>query len=133
MSVLAGLGKFFGGKAAGGVGKLAISLRQAIKGKELDPNEVLAVVKIQGEINKLEAAHHSLYVAGWRPSIGYICGIALLFNYVLRPLLNWVLLLIPREIPALPSMDMGELTPILMGLLGLGVMRTVEKLKKRDK
>ena len=77
--------------------------------------------KGQLEVNKTEAAHKSLFVAGWRPAIGWICGMALLYSTILAPILGiWF---------TVPPVDSALLTSVLMGMLGLGAMRTVEKSK----
>lgn len=73
----------------------------------------------QLEINKVEAAHKSLFVAGWRPFIGWVAGIGLLYNVLLSPILDiWF---------DVPEVDPAILTSTLMGMLGLGAMRTYEK------
>tara|TARA_R110002167_G_scaffold51928_1_gene150287 strand:- start:17 stop:394 length:378 start_codon:yes stop_codon:yes gene_type:complete len=85
------------------------------------------LAKGQLEVNKAEAAHKSLFVAGWRPAIGWICGLSLLYSTLLSPILGiWV---------TVPPIDSSLLTTVLMGMLGLGAMRTVEKTKSvaRDK
>ena len=79
-------------------------------------------------VNKVEAAHRSMFVAGWRPFIGWTCGVALAYSYVLQPILVFALAQSGYLIE-LPRMDLTELTPILMGMLGLGGLRTFEKYK----
>lgn len=75
----------------------------------------------QIEVNKVQAAHKSLFVAGGRPAIMWICAIGLLYNVLIHPLLDvWY---------EMPEVNTDVLMPVLMGLLGLGGMRTVEKLK----
>jgi hypothetical protein len=75
----------------------------------------------QIEVNKVEAAHKSLFVAGWRPAIGWICGLALLYSTIISPILGiWF---------TVPEVDTSLLTTVLMGMLGLGAMRTFEKTK----
>lgn len=72
-------------------------------------------------INKEEAAHKSLFVAGWRPAIGWVCGLGLTYNIVISPFLDiWF---------EMPKVDAALLYPVLMGMLGLGGMRSFEKLK----
>jgi len=81
----------------------------------------------QLEVNKVEAAHKSLFVAGWRPAIGWICGLALMYSTILAPILGiWF---------TVPPVDSSLLTTVLMGMLGLGGLRTIEKAKgvQRDK
>ncbi len=75
----------------------------------------------QIEVNKVEAAHKSLFVAGWRPAIGWICGFALLYSTILSPIIGiWF---------TVPAVDSSLLTTVLMGMLGLGAMRTAQKVK----
>tara|TARA_R110001592_G_scaffold52346_7_gene160198 strand:+ start:320 stop:694 length:375 start_codon:yes stop_codon:yes gene_type:complete len=76
----------------------------------------------QIEVNKVEASHKSLFVAGWRPAIGWICGLALLYSTIVSPILGiWF---------TVPAVDTSLLTTVLMGMLGLGTLRTVEKIQK---
>jgi hypothetical protein len=110
------------------IGDLAKDLREAIKGKEIDPQQALELIKIQNEVNKMEAQHRSIFVAGWRPFIGWICGIALLYNFVLRDIIAWYS---PMSAP--PALQMEHLMTVLLGMLGLGGLRTYEKLKDRTK
>ena len=86
----------------------------------------------QLDINKTEAAHRSIFVAGWRPFIGWSCGIALCWTYVATPILHFVLAQ-TGHLVELPAMDMSQMMPVLMGMLGLGGLRTFEKLKKVSK
>tara|TARA_R110000822_G_scaffold309959_1_gene440770 strand:+ start:659 stop:1063 length:405 start_codon:yes stop_codon:yes gene_type:complete len=79
-------------------------------------------------INKVEAAHRSMFVAGWRPFIGWTCGVALMYTYVLQPILVFGLAQ-AGYLVELPRMDLGELMPVLMGMLGLGGLRSWEKVK----
>jgi len=79
------------------------------------------LAKGQLEVNKVEAAHKNMFVAGWRPAIGWICGFALMYSTILSPILGiWY---------TVPPVDSSLLTTVLMGMLGLGAMRTVEKTK----
>ena len=82
---------------------------------------------VQTELNKIEAGHRSVFVAGWRPFIGWVCGAALLYNFVLRDLLAWLILNTGLEASLPPDLAMDELITILLGMLGLGAFRTVEK------
>lgn len=75
----------------------------------------------QLEINKVEAAHENLFVSGWRPFIGWVCGVGLFYNVLLSPFLDiWF---------EMPVVDPAMLYPVLMGMLGLGGMRSFEKAK----
>lgn len=77
--------------------------------------------KAQLEVNKVEAAHKNLFVAGWRPAVGWSCCFALVYSTILSPILGiWF---------TVPPVDSSLLTTVLMGMLWLGAMRTVEKAK----
>tara|TARA_R110000787_G_scaffold95424_1_gene198396 strand:- start:654 stop:1031 length:378 start_codon:yes stop_codon:yes gene_type:complete len=79
------------------------------------------LAKGQLEVNKVEAAHNNLFVAGWRPAVGWSCCFALVYSTILSPILSiWF---------TVPPVDSSLLTTVLMGMLGLGAMRTVEKTK----
>ena len=84
--------------------------------------------KAQLEVNKTEAAHRSLFVSGWRPAVGWTCCLGLASNYLLIPMANFALALADSTIEV-PILDMSTMMPVLMGMLGLGAMRTVEKTK----
>lgn len=81
----------------------------------------------QVALNKVEAQHRSLFVAGWRPSLGWICALGLAFTFLINPVLQW---LTGQPGPELPTDIMLEL---VLGMLGLGALRTVEKLNGRAK
>jgi len=116
------------GDGKSSLGEFAKDLREAIKGKEIDPDKMMDLVKVQSEINKMEAQHRSVFVAGWRPFIGWICGVALLYNFIIRDVIAW---LSPDAIP--PAIQMDQLITILLGMLGLGGLRTFEKIKDKTK
>tara|TARA_R110001592_G_C12880275_1_gene724630 strand:- start:268 stop:672 length:405 start_codon:yes stop_codon:yes gene_type:complete len=84
------------------------------------------LAKGQLEVNKVEAAHKSLFVAGWRPAVGWTCCLGMASNFLLIPMANFVLALTGSAI-VVPLLDTGEMMPVLMGMLGLGAMRTYEK------
>lgn len=85
------------------------------------------LAKAQLEVNKVEAAHKSLFVSGWRPAVGWSCCFALVYSTILAPILSiWF---------TVPPVDSSLLTTVLMGMLGLGAMRSAEKVKgvQRDR
>lgn len=84
--------------------------------------------KSQTEINKVEAAHRNVFVAGWRPFIGWNCGIALSMHFVGLPIIQVVALYADFEPPVI-NFDMETLMTVLLGMLGLGGLRTYEKIK----
>ena len=83
----------------------------------------------QIEVNKVEAASSSIFKSGWRPFIGWVCGTAFAYHFVLQPLLVFILTYAGYPVPALPEFDMASLMTVLGGLLGLGGLRTFEKYK----
>ena len=83
----------------------------------------------QIEVNKTEAASNSIFKGGWRPFIGWVCGTAFAYHFVLQPLLIFVMTYLGHPVPALPEFDMASLMTVLGGLLGLGGLRTFEKYK----
>ena len=99
--------------------------------KKLTPDEQAAfdlqlstiekeLVEAQTKINEVEAGSKRLFVAGWRPAIGWICVIVLAFNYICRPIVAlWT--------DSLPELDIGMIYPLLIGMLGIGGLRTYEK------
>lgn len=108
-----------------------------IKLAELQQNGELAILaaetdlaKGQQEINKIEAGSDNLFVAGWRPFIGWVCGVAFAYHFVLQPLLAFALVNSGHDIK-LPVFDMDALYTVLMGLLGLGGLRTFEKVRRK--
>jgi len=84
--------------------------------------------KAQIQLNAVEAAHTSMFVAGWRPSIGWVCSLAMLMNFILLPLINAGLEFGGVDLH-IDLIDMETMMPVLFGMLGLGGMRTAEKIK----
>jgi hypothetical protein len=85
------------------------------------------LVQGQLEINKQEAQHGSVFVAGWRPGIGWVCGAALAWNFIFQPIISWGFFIGGVDLAEAPRLDTGELTTVLLGMLGLGGLRTYEK------
>lgn len=86
----------------------------------------LAQMAGQLKINEVEAANPSVFVSGWRPFIGWVCGFALVYSFIGQPLLSWASLTYHWAIP--PALDLSTLLTLLGGMLGLSGMRTAEKL-----
>jgi len=82
-----------------------------------------AISQAQIDLNKTEAAHQSLFVAGWRPATGWVCVLGFLVNFLISPVAAGFGVEIPQA-------DTATMLPVLMGMLGLGGMRTFEKTKK---
>jgi len=83
---------------------------------------------MQGELNKIEAQHRSVFVAGWRPWIGWVCGMGVLNMVLINPWIQWIT---GQAGPELPHQTIMQLTLGMLGLLG--TMRTVEKVKGKAK
>lgn len=86
------------------------------------------LAKAQLEVNKAEAAHNSMFVAGWRPAVGWCCVLGMAGNFLVIPMTNFVLALMAIEV-VIPLIDLETMMPVLMGMLGLGAMRSYEKTK----
>lgn len=93
---------------------------------KLQQSGELAQLTGQLEINKTEAANASVFVSGWRPAIGWICGAALAYQYLVRPIVSWGVIAAGHPLPAMPGLD-ENLWQLLLGMLGLGGLRTFEK------
>jgi|TARA_R110000772_G_scaffold265610_2_gene387193 hypothetical protein len=87
------------------------------------------LAKGQIEVNKVEASSSSLFVSGWRPAVGWVCVLGMAGNFIIIPLANFVLALSDSNI-TIPLVDTATMMPVLMGMLGLGAMRSAEKIKK---
>jgi hypothetical protein len=91
-------------------------------------NADLQLATGQIDVNKVEAANGSLFVSGWRPFVGWVCGAAFAFKFIGGPLVVTVMTAAGHPI-TLPNFDFTEMSTLLFGLLGLGALRTVEKVK----
>ena len=105
--------------------------------ERLDKQAILARIAqhphaVQAEISKIEAGHRRVFVAGWRPFIGWVCGLALAYNFVVREFLIWFLTFRGAAVAPPPALQLEVLTTILYALLGLGGLRTFEKLRGRS-
>jgi len=100
----------------------------AMKLMELQQSGDLAVIAGQIEINKIEASQSGVFKGGWRPAVGWLCVSGLAMQAVVFPLITGVSAIFGQSIQ-LPVLDVSVLTTLLIGMLGLGGMRTVEKLQ----
>jgi hypothetical protein len=87
----------------------------------------LALAQI--EVNKAEAASGSVWKGGWRPFVGWVCGVAFAYHFVIQPMAIFGISTYGIEVPSLPNFEMGQLMTVLMGMLGLGGLRSFEKSK----
>jgi len=95
---------------------------------KLQQSGELAQIAGQMDINKVEAANPSVFVSGWRPGIGWVCGAGFAVQFVVGPLAEWGSALYGHPVK-FPQMDTGTMMPLLLGMLGLGGMRTAEKIQ----
>ena len=118
------------GGSTKGLGDLAKDIREAIKGKELDPNVQLDIAaklaEVQTKINEAEAGHRSVFVAGWRPFVGWVCGFGLLYAVLLEPLLRFIFTVNGWD-STFPAIDTTITMQVLFGMLGLAGFRSFEK------
>jgi hypothetical protein len=94
----------------------------------------LNAVAAQVQVNIAEAQSKSTFVAGWRPFVGWVCGIAFAYAFVLQPFLQFILVAfhVNFDVAKLPVISMSEISPVLLGMLGLAAARTVEKVQGVD-
>ena len=126
------LGKIFGGDTLKTVGTVIDDLHFSGEEKEklkLQMKEIDAKLKEkQLDINKVEAGHKSLFVAGWRPFLGWISGLSIGYVYLFQPILDMILQMFGVEVDWV-VLDLGQLMPLILGMLGLGGLRSFEKAK----
>lgn len=105
--------------------KEAADLEQAITLQVLQADWQTVAGQLAANVE--EAKHESVFVSGWRPFIGWVCGSAFAYHFVIQPFAIFGVALYGAQLPALPTLDTGTLMPVLMGMLGLGTMRSFEK------
>lgn len=91
-------------------------------------NADLSLALGQTTVNTEEAKSTSIFIAGWRPFVGWICGVGLGFQFIIAPLATWGTALAGKAVQ-FPALDLGTLITLLFGMLGLGAMRSAEKMK----
>ena len=122
------------GPIAGIIGKLVPDKDQAAKLAHeiatMAETHAQEVALAQIDLNKAEASSDSVFKGGWRPAIGWICGLALFWSFILQPFLVFFLVVFGIDLAPLPELKTNDLMPILLGMLGLGGLRTYEKVQK---
>lgn len=133
------LSRIFGGPAIDAVSAVGNVMDQLFTNDEERAQAAIVMAKIrqkpqilQAEINRIEAAHRSLFVAGWRPFIGWVCGVGFLWAFLLHPLFEWAVVLLSLDV-APPAIITDNMMELVLALLGLGTLRSVEKLSGRSK
>lgn len=90
--------------------------------------QLQAVTVNQSDVDKVEAANGSTFVAGWRPAVGWVCAAALALIYIIGPFFVWLTALFGHP-TSFPNLDIAQLMTLLFGMLGMGTLRTVDKVK----
>jgi hypothetical protein len=108
-------------------------LDEVITSKEEKALIQIKMNTLQTETNNKNAENPSLFVSGWRPFIGWICGFGLGFNFVIRPIMNYVLLVFYPAVETMPSLDVSVLLSLVTGMLGFAGLRTFEKVKNKER
>jgi hypothetical protein len=126
------LGKLFSGGTVKAVAGVIDELHTSEEEKEqlkLRFAEVEAKLKEkQLDINKVEAGHRSIFVSGWRPFLGWISGLSIGYVYLFQPILDMILQMFSVKVDWV-VLDLGQLMPLILGMLGLGGLRSFEKAK----
>ena len=89
--------------------------------------------ELQTVTNNKNAENPSLFVSGWRPFIGWVCGSGIGFNFVIRPIMNYILLVFYPAVETMPSLDVSVLLSLITGMLGFAGLRTFEKIKNKER
>ena len=91
--------------------------------------EIISLNKAQLEVNKVEAKHSNIFVSGWRPAIGWICGFSIGYHFILEPVIQYIIIVNGIQFET-PEFDFSQLSTIVMAMLGMSTLRTYEKTKK---
>jgi hypothetical protein len=126
------ISKLLGGDLVKNVGGIIDSLHTSQEEKD---NAKIKLQQLENElqtkqmdINKVEAGHRSIFVAGWRPALGWISALSVGYVYLFQPFIVMVLKIAGSDIE-LPTLDLSQLMPLILGMLGLGGLRSFEKAK----
>jgi len=127
-----------------GVGGLLTSAREAITGKKIvDPEEIAKIERDlqtlehslltgQMEINRVEAAHPSRFIAGWRPFTGWVCAAALAYVSIIEPIARFIATVCFEYTSEFPVIDTTITMQVLLGMLGFGGLRSLDKYTGKD-
>ncbi len=130
------LGKLFGGDTIKAVGNVIDDMHFSGEEKEklkLQMKEIDAKLQEkQLDINKAEASHRSVFVSGWRPFLGWVSGLSIGYVYLFQPILDMILQMFQVQVDWV-QLDLGQLMPLVLGMLGLGGLRTFEKARNITK
>lgn len=111
---------------------VALQVQERLAEAQLDLQaKLIDQVNNQVAVNLAEANSKNVFIAGWRPFLGWVCGCAFASNFLIAPLATWIAALSGHPIK-FPSLDLSTMLPVLLGMLGLGAMGTVEKVTQGD-
>ena len=127
------IGKIASSGATNILDSVANNIDQFVETKDEKREAMQVLATAQIELTKQESKHRSVFVSGWRPFVGWICAIALAYNFIIRDLMAWIILNTGEAITLPPALAMEHLMTILLGMLGLGGLRTYEKQQKLTK
>lgn len=91
--------------------------------------EIISLNKAQLEVNKVEAANENVFVSGWRPFIGWACGVSLAYHFIAEPMIQYIFIANGIQFET-PEFDFSQLSTIVMAMLGMSSLRTYEKIKR---
>lgn len=122
------INRFFPDPAQAAAAQLEL-LRMAQTGELAQLAADTEIAKAQITTNQAEAASGNAYASSWRPTVGYLCCAGLGYTFLLQPLLPWLAVVFGLVVPPLPALDTNVLMTLLLGMLGIGGLRTAEKIK----
>ena len=132
-----GLLSFLNKQGGDSVGQLMEGTSKILDGlitnKEEKAKVFVELSKMQVEVNKLEAASGSNFKGGWRPAIGWVCAIALCYNFVIRDWINYYISIAYEGVQLAPALQMEHIMTLTMGMLGMGAFRSVDKIMNKSK
>lgn len=126
--IIAIINKVIPDKAAAAAAVASLQQMQMQGALQEELAQLTSVTSAQSDINKVEASNSSVFVAGWRPMIGWVCASALAYQYLAKPLVLAGFSMAHQVIPVMPGID-DNLWQLMFGMLGMGAMRTFEKAK----
>ena len=153
MGILGAVSGILGGGIIKSVGKIADNLittdeersagELSLYKAETDRQRVDSdLLKEQLKVNRQEAGHSSIYVAGWRPAVGWFCGFGIAYHFILRPMIEWIVAIVtpiivvhyglnPESFSIItpPALNIGQLLALIMPMLGISGARSWEKYK----
>lgn len=111
---------------AGQAAQVQLEIQKAVFERQGEIDKAFAeAAKAQADVNLAEAGSTSLFVSGWRPAVGWVCAVACGYIFIVQPVFTWLVTALGGE--ALPSLDSNALMALITGMLGLGSLRTYEK------